>query len=112
MNQNLWAKKFDEVAHIVIDNEYSVHCRKYGALLGNNYANDTMPICSKCELARNHYRKPVQDFRIGEKILLHDDIGYYISEVTQLAEGDLLQTTHGLAYFNIELNRFEFHPKS
>jgi hypothetical protein len=43
-----WAKKFDQVKHIPNDDSSGVKCGKYGALLGNNYATISMPICKEC----------------------------------------------------------------
>ncbi len=43
-----WAKKFDQVKHIPTNDSRGVECGKYGALLGNNYATESMPICQKC----------------------------------------------------------------
>ncbi len=43
-----WAKKFDQVKHIPTNDSRGVECGKYGALLGNNYATESMPICQEC----------------------------------------------------------------
>ncbi len=43
-----WAKKFDQVKHVPTDDSSGVKCGKYGALLGNNYATMSMPICKEC----------------------------------------------------------------
>ena len=46
---NLWAKKFDEVAHIVVDGESRVYCGAYNALLGNNYYHG-LRVCIDCQV--------------------------------------------------------------
>jgi hypothetical protein len=45
-----WAKKFDRVKHITHRRGVGggVLCNKYGALLGNNYATQNMPVCQEC----------------------------------------------------------------
>ncbi len=45
-----WAKKFDKEKHITHKRGVGggVLCDKYGALLGNNYATDVMPVCKEC----------------------------------------------------------------
>ena len=43
-----WAKKFDQVKHIPTNDSRGVECGKYGALLGNNYATESMLICEEC----------------------------------------------------------------
>ena len=50
-----WAKKFDQVKHIPTDDYRGVRCGKYGALLGNNYATDSMPICEECKHPKQVY---------------------------------------------------------
>ncbi|MDA7514187.1 hypothetical protein N8508_00200 [bacterium] len=48
-----WAKKFDKVKHIPrLRIGGSVECGKYGALLGNNYSTNVMPICPDCIKAK------------------------------------------------------------
>jgi hypothetical protein len=43
-----WAKKFDTHAHIATVKPYGVLCGKYGALLGNNYAEYLYDVCPEC----------------------------------------------------------------
>lgn len=49
---SFWAKRSDNVSHIV-DNDSKqvgggVLCGKYGALLGNNYQDDLPELCEEC----------------------------------------------------------------
>jgi len=50
-----WAKKFDQVKHIPTDDCRGVRCGKYGALLGNNHASMSMPICEECKHPKQVY---------------------------------------------------------
>ncbi len=51
--QSFWAKKSDNVVHIVKKGESAVHCGKYGALLGNNYAPYITEVCPDCLAAKS-----------------------------------------------------------
>lgn len=59
-----WAKKYDSAKHIAEFKTVGgyVLCGKYGALLGNNYANENLPVCEKCQQIQNE-KKQTSDRR-------------------------------------------------
>lgn len=57
-----WAKKFDQVIHLVDNSKHATVCGSHSALLGNNYAPDKsdLPLCDRC-LSKSHSQLQLQE---------------------------------------------------
>ena len=100
-----WAKKFDQVKHIPTND--GVECGKYGALLGNNYATENMPICQECSWIAE--KKATRTYRVeciehGERFhfeLVSSKTGQELED-----EASEQASTWGAECISIELNRY------
>ena len=97
MERFLWAKKFDEVAHIVNpaseNTGVGVYCGKYGALLGNNYAPGLTEICPICEQTLQDYGKHPEDFRRGDQCLVYltSEMEWVLGTIIEPVENNLVK---------------------